>query len=454
MLNKKFIKTLAASTIAAATLAASVAAGSVALADGPTASVAFNKMTVQQVTDSFKGKNYKDAKALYDKYAEEANGEKMTSPTGKMSDATAKNLTTAHDILLKLAETEAKKVPAEPSKEQKEHDAKIKEIDKKGEEKFVAAEREAMAKKAEQLGHADLAKEIRSHTGALDADFKKLAQVEAENAAKGNIYNTTPTPTPDPQHTIPTVNNHLNFNIDVNTVLNNAGKFKPADMTAADFDKLAKTENRNVAVALLADEADAEGFHFVAGLIRKSTTNDVKALYNLLAEARAAKKRQTVTPPHENPMVTPKFNIHDAIANADLDTVLNNIKKFKPVDVHGLLETPKDEHHIIDVLRKLNADDVEKNLGKLKPTDLSKGDFKNLADVEKTRILNDLKKLQTTPNKTNDKKDNKQNTPTVNKNTPKGILAHTGAVATVMAFVAASIGALGVYLKQTSTRRK
>lgn len=454
MLNKKFIKTLAASTIAAATLAASVAAGSVALADSPTVSVAFNKMTVQQVTDSFKGKNYKDAKALYDKYAAEANGEKMTSPTGKMSDATARNLTTAHDILLKLAETEAKKVPVEPSKEQKEHDAKIKEIDKQGEEKFVAAEREAMAKKAEQLGHADLAKEIRSHTGALDADFKKLAQVEAEDATKGNTHNTTPTPTPDPHHTTPTVNNHLDFNIDVDTVLKNAGKLKPADMTANDFDKLAKTENRNVAVALLADEADAEGFHFVAGLIRKSTTSDVKALYNLLVEARVAKKRQTVTPPHENPTVTPKFNIHEAIANADLDTVLNNIKKFKPVDVHGLLETPKNERNIIDVLRKLNADDMEKNLGKLKLTDLSKGDFKNLADVEKARILNDLKKLQTTPNKTNDKKDNKQNTPTVNKNTPKGILAHTGAVATVMAFVAASIGALGVYLKQTSARRK
>lgn len=454
MLNKKFIKTLAASTIAAATLAASVAAGPIAMAVGPTAPVAFGKMTVQQVTDSFKGKNYKDAKALYDKYAAEANGEKMTSATGKMSDATAENLTTAHDILLKLAQEEAKKVPTEPSKKQKEHDAEIKEIDKKGEEKFVAAEREAMAKKAEQLGYADLAKEIRSHTGALDADFKKLAQVEAEDAAKGNTHNTTPTPTPDPHHTTPTVNNHLDFNIDIDTVLKNAGKLKPADMTADDFEKLAKTENRNVAVALLADEADAEGFHFVAGLIRKSTTSDVKALYNLLAEARASKKRQTVTPPHENPTVTPKFNIHEAIANADLDTVLNNIKKFKPVDVHGLLETPKNERNIIDVLRKLNADDVEKNLGKLKPTDLSKGDFKNLADVEKARILNDLKKLQTTPNKTNDKNDNKQNTPTVNKNTPKGILAHTGAVATVMAFVAASIGALGVYLKQTSTRRK
>lgn len=454
MLNKKFIKTLAASTIAAATLAASVAAGSIAMAVGPTAPVAFGKMTVQQVTESFKGKNYKDAKALYDKYAAEANGEKMTSATGKMSDATAKNLTTAHDIFLKLAKEEAKKVPTEPSTKQKEHDAKIKEIDKNGEEKFVAAEREAMAKKAEQLGHADLAKEIRSHTGALDADFKKLVQVEAEDAANGNTHNTTPTPTPDPHHTTPTVNNHLDFNIDVDTILNNAGKLKPADMTADDFDKLVKTENRNVSVALLADEADAEGFHFVAGLIRKSTTSDVKALYNLLVEARAAKKRQTVTHPHENPTVTPKFNIHEAIANADLDTVLNNIKKFKPVDVHELLETPKDEHHIIDVLRKLNADDVEKNLGKLKPTDLSKGDFKNLADVEKARILNDLKKLQTTPNKTNDKKDNKQNTPTVNKNTPKGILAHTGAVATVMAFVAASIGALGVYLKQTSTRRK
>ena len=135
-------------------------------------------ITADGITAAFKGLTYEQAKALYEKIANEVNATKMTSADGKVSAADAAKLKAAQDAFNAIAKAEAKKVPAEPSKEQKDHDAKIHEIDEKGNLTHVL---EDLAKKAEQEGLKDAAVKIRAAKTVEEAN-ELLTTAEAVKA--------------------------------------------------------------------------------------------------------------------------------------------------------------------------------------------------------------------------------------------------------------------------------
>ena len=193
---------------------------------------------------AFKGLTYEQAKALYEKIATEVNATKMTSKDGKVSAADAAKLKAAQDAFNAIAKTEAKKVPAEPSKEQKDHDAKIHEIDEKGNLTHVL---EDLAKKAEQEGLKDAAVKIRAAKTVEEAN-ELLTTAEA---VKADIE-------------------ALAKKAESEGFILTAKKIRAAKTVKAAQDLLAKAEK--AAIKALAKKAEKELLHEAAQQIRAAKT--------------------------------------------------------------------------------------------------------------------------------------------------------------------------------------
>ncbi|WP_422113439.1 hypothetical protein [Gardnerella sp. DNF00536] len=271
-------------------------------------------ITADGITAAFKGLTYEQAKALYEKIANEVNATKMTSADGKVSAADAAKLKAAQDAFNAIAKAEAKKVPAEPSKEQKDHDAKIHEIDEKGNLTHVL---EDLAKKAEQEGLKDAAVKIRAAKTVEEAN-ELLTTAEA---VKADIE-------------------ALAKKAESEGFILTAKKIRAAKTVKAAQDLLVKAEK--AAIKALAKKAEKELLHEAAQQIRAAKT--VEQARTILTKAENTLKNipapvvdkpvddVTVAPEKEEEPTNPMFVTEDPDELAERLELESNPSFYKTED--------------------------------------------------------------------------------------------------------------------------